>query len=188
MVFPDFYAETVDAPWFEPGENGSFRLWPHKLVGEGHFAAVLRRRGEELAERMPGKARELPGEWKDFAKALGITLPAGSPVQFGDTLYWAPEGMPDIRGVKVLRPGLELGQVRKGRFEQSNALALWMKTAETMQDFSAAVKEIAAYMHGDVISSNIRGWCLIKVDGISLGWSKGDGNYLKNHYPKGLRR
>ena len=40
---PDYAPEQVDAPWFTPGENGSFRLWPHKLLGEGHFAAVLRR-------------------------------------------------------------------------------------------------------------------------------------------------
>jgi NOL1/NOP2/fmu family ribosome biogenesis protein len=26
------------------------------------------------------------------------------------------------------------------------------------------------------------------VDGYSLGWGKADGNTLKNHYPKGLRR
>jgi len=26
------------------------------------------------------------------------------------------------------------------------------------------------------------------VGGFSLGWGKGDGNVLKNHYPKGVRR
>ena len=36
---PDFVPEPPEAPWFTPGPNGSFRLWPHKLRGEGHFAA-----------------------------------------------------------------------------------------------------------------------------------------------------
>ncbi|MFR0734763.1 MAG: methyltransferase RsmF C-terminal domain-like protein [Oscillospiraceae bacterium] len=26
------------------------------------------------------------------------------------------------------------------------------------------------------------------VGGLSLGWAKGSGGVLKNHYPKGLRR
>jgi NOL1/NOP2/fmu family ribosome biogenesis protein len=34
----------------------------------------------------------------------------------------------------------------------------------------------------------VRGWCLVTVDGYSIGWGKGDANVLKNHYPKGLRR
>ena len=29
---------------------------------------------------------------------------------------------------------------------------------------------------------------LIQADGISLGWAKGSGGQLKNHFPKGLRR
>ena len=40
---PDFHPEEIEAPWFTAGENGSFRMWPHKLLGEGHFAAVLHR-------------------------------------------------------------------------------------------------------------------------------------------------
>ena len=31
---PDFVPEQVDAPWFEPTENGGHRMWPHKLLGE----------------------------------------------------------------------------------------------------------------------------------------------------------
>ena len=38
---PEFSPESVEAPWFAAGENGSHRMWPHKLLGEGHFAAVL---------------------------------------------------------------------------------------------------------------------------------------------------
>ena len=51
---PEFVPETVDAPWFEAGENGSVRLWPHKLLGEGHFAAVLRKmEGSEESTVIP---------------------------------------------------------------------------------------------------------------------------------------
>ena len=185
---PDFYPEEVEAPWFAPGENGSFRLWPHLLKGEGHFAAVLRRRGEEETPEVSVKAEKAPREWLDFARELGIELPAGRPVLFGQSLYWAPEEMPELSRLKVLRPGLELGEVKKGRFEPAHALALWLKDCKNKVSFPAGSREIEAYMHGDVVPCNRRGWCLVCVDGYPIGWGKGDATVLKNHYPKGLRR
>ena len=185
---PEFAPEAVDAPWFAPGENGSFRLWPHKLLGEGHFAAVLRKMGGEDTETRTHPGEKLPRQWAEFARVLDISLPAGKAVSFGESLFWAPEELPELSGLRVLRPGLELGLVKKDRLEPAHALALWLKTAACMQDIPADGPEIAAYLNGQTLPSACRGWCLVTADGYSLGWSKGDGRCLKNHYPKGLRR
>ena len=185
---PDFEPEVIETPWFVPGENGSHRMWPHKLLGEGHFAAVLRKKGGEEAEFTPVSGSKLPKEWVQFAKDLKIELPAGQPVMFGDTLYWTPEGTPDISRLRVLRAGLELGTVKKGRFEPAHALALWLNSCANVQNYDADSAEMAKYIHGDVVPSPIRGWCLVTAGGYSIGWGKGDGTVLKNHYPKGLRR
>ena len=185
---PEFERETVDAPWFTPAGEGAFRLWPHKLLGEGHFAAVLRKNGGEEGEPAPVKGEKLPKEWDSFAKELKIQLPEGKAILFGSSLYWVPEEMPDIHRIKVVRPGLELGEVKKNRFEPAHALALWLKKCENIQNLPEDSKEIRAYMEGQVIPGSCKGWCLITVNGYSIGWGKGDGNYLKNHYPKGLRR
>jgi len=91
---PEFVPETVDAPWFEAGENGSVRLWPHKLLGEGHFAAVLRKmEGSEESTVIPA-GEKLPKTWQPFAASLGIRLPDGKAATSGDTPYWAPPEMP----------------------------------------------------------------------------------------------
>ncbi|MBQ2278661.1 MAG: RsmF rRNA methyltransferase first C-terminal domain-containing protein [Clostridia bacterium] len=183
---PDFVAEAVTAPWFVPGENGSFRMWPHKLLGEGHFAAVLRRLGdEERNEPEPQPGVPLPREWESFAKELDICLPKGVAVQFGQSLYLAPEGLPLLRGLKVERPGLELGELKKNRFEPAHALALWLRGCRQTKELGDLTE---AYMAGAVIPAACRGWTLMTVDGYSIGWGKGDGSVLKNHYPKGLRR
>ena len=185
---PEFEPEMLEAPWFVPGENGSHRMWPHKLLGEGHFAAVLKKTGGEDADvDIPG-GEKLPREWMSFAKDLGIRLEDGKAVSFGQNLFWAPAEMPDIRRLKVMRPGLELGTVKKDRFEPAHALALWLKTCANVQDYTADSTEMKEYIHGNVVPSKVKGWCLITADGYSIGWGKGDGNVLKNHYPKGLRR
>ncbi len=185
---PEFTPEILEAPWFVPVENGGHRLWPHKLLGEGHFAAVLRKTaGEETGCPIP-KGEPLPRQWISFARELGISLPEGKAVSFGQNLYWAPAGMPDIRKLKVLRPGLELGTVKKDRFEPAHALALWLHSCASVQSYDPDSAEMKAYLHGDVVPSGKKGWCLVKAGDHSIGWGKGDGNVLKNHYPKGLRR
>ena len=185
---PEFEAEVVEEPWFVPGENGSHRMWPHKLLGEGHFAAVLKKTGGEEEEIPASKGEKLPKEWLAFAKELGICLPDGKAVFFGQNLFWAPAELPELSRLKVLRLGLELGTVKKDRFEPAHALALWLRGCKNVQRYAADSEEMKAYIHGDVVPSEKKGWCLVCADAYSIGGAKGDGRVLKNHYPKGLRR
>lgn len=185
---PEFTPEPVEAPWFVPGENASYRMWPHKLLGEGHFAAVLRKTQGESGEVPACPGGKCPKAWESFAKELDITLPEGKAVSFGQSLYWAPMELPELNRLKVLRPGLELGTERKGRFEPAHALALWLKTCAVAESFPPESPEMKAYLHGDVVPSGKKGWCLVQAGGYAIGWGKGDGLVLKNHYPKGLRR
>lgn len=185
---PEFTPEPVEAPWFVPGENASYRMWPHKLLGEGHFAAVLRKTQGESGEVPACPGEKCPKAWESFAKELDITLPEGKAVSFGQSLYWAPTELPELNRLKVLRPGLELGTERKGRFEPAHALALRLKTCAVTESFPPESPEMKAYLHGDVVPFGEKGWCLVQAGGYAIGWGKGDGSVLKNHYPKGLRR
>ena len=164
------------------------RLCREQLLGEGHFVAVLRRKGQEESEPREEKGETLPKEWVSFAKKLGISLPPGRALTFGSRLFWAPEGMPDLAGLKVERPGLELGEVRKGRFVPAHALALWLRDCPCTQEYSPESPEISRYLHGETLPTEKAGWCLITTGGYGIGWGKGDGKVMKNHYPKGIRR
>ena len=185
---PEFVREAVEAPWFTPAGEGAFRLWPHKLLGEGHFVAVLRKTGGEAPDVPVICGQKIPKEWEDFAKEQEITLPRGKALLFGSSLYWVSPFMPDIQKIKVVRPGLELGEVKKNRFEPAHALALRLKNSKNSQDFPAESREIRDFLAGQVLPGSVKGWCLITADGYSIGWGKGDGKQIKNHYPKGLRR
>ena len=101
-----------------------------------------------------------------------------------------PEGMPALKGLKVLRPGLHHGTMIKNRFEPSHALALALKPEEVKHVFPmmSEENEVRSYLNGQtIIADGEKGWYLMTVDGYSVGWGKLAGGMIKNHYPKGLR-
>ena len=218
------------AAWIrEPAEHleRTVRLWPHKLEGEGHFAALLQKAGGVSEEKQvldgrgrgaakgpseAGKEKDSLNAWKMFLQealcseaekrdqreGTGGTrqpfeemLRANRLVLSGEQLYLVPEGLPSLAKLKVLRPGLHLGTVKKRRFEPAHALALFLQREEVRFTFDLASdgEKVRAYLSGQTFSAEgDKGWYLITVDGYSLGWGKLAGGIMKNHYPKGLRK
>lgn len=192
------------------GIEGTLRLWPHKLKGEGHYAAVLQKKGE-LSEGYrtvcaTGVEKGIPAKnrAKDLAEYITFVsetltdkcvdkLQIGNAsdrfLTFGENLYRMPEDLPSVKGLKVMRPGLHLGTLKKNRFEPAHALALSLHPEDVKHVWNLSVEEASAYLKGQTFSAEgEKGWYLICVDDISLGWGKLAGGIMKNHYPKGLRK
>ena len=187
--------------------SGMLRLYPHQLKGEGHFLAVLYKKGEVPRDwesraatgRIQGVGEKELTQWREFARETikgdpeEALLPGMARVyfKFGDNLYLAPADFPGLKGLKVLRPGLHLGELKKNRFEPSHALALALGMEEVTHAYNLQADSGQAqdYLGGQTFpAEGEKGWHLICVDGISLGWGKLAGGMMKNHYPKGLRR
>lgn len=186
--------------------DGMLRIYPHRVRGEGHFLAVLQKEGT-LSGHGPDPAsglakllrREECKEWAAFEKET-LRRPVsvcvygsegGGLLKFGDNLYLVPDDFPNLKGLKVLRPGLHLGEVKKNRFEPSHALALALGARDACHVYRTSLSErlTAAYLEGQTFpAEGEKGWYLICVDGISLGWGKLAGGIMKNHYPRGLRK
>ena len=201
LTHEDFSVVKIEGLPFSPGRpdwivnpasgiEHTFRLWPHLLAGEGHYAAVLCRADGQAAHAPVAAEPEapLPAALKEFCRASGAALPEGKAVLFGERVYLCPEQTPSLRGLRVLRAGLELGQLKKGRFEPAHAWAHWLEEAAQNVDFSASDEALRRYMAGNVLQGAQEGWALVRVEGLGLGWVKGSGGQLKNHYPKALRR
>lgn len=190
----------------------TFRLFPHKINGEGHYIAVLCKKGEktgnvESCRAIKQKEKNLLADWEEFQKEMGFSLEHGVYQFFGKELYLVPEEMVAMKGLRVLRAGLHLGTLKKNRFEPSHALALALSPADTPNviSFRKDSKEIVSYLKGEVLKGEIlkgdilkgemlsldgqvaKGWNLVCVDGYSIGWGKVSQAGMKNHYPKGLR-
>lgn len=194
-AFVEFFApghpEWADAP---AETADTFRLWPHKLEGEGHYAAVLVKSGEtgeEKAEpKMPSVDRAVLKLYEQFVKENLTCVPEGIPVLFGEQLYLLPCPL-NLKGLKVLRAGLHVGTVRKNRLEPAHALALALRADEVKRCSEIGAQEggAEAYLRGEALMlDGENGWNLVLLNGYPLGWGKRSGQILKNHYPKGLRK
>lgn len=200
LKFSDITAEASGGTM--PEENvlvKTLRLWPHKVKGEGHYAAVLVKEGEmpdgyrgiAVGGLQKGVGEKALGEYPDFAKEFLKKKLQGTFMKFGDNIYLMPENMPNLKGLKVLRPGLHIGTLKKNRFEPSHALALSLAPTDAVNVYNLDSKEntIHAYLNGQTFpAEGEKGWYLICVDGFSIGWGKLAGGIMKNHYPKGLRK
>ncbi len=182
----------------QPGLERTIRLFPHRVDGEGHYLAVLTKAGS-VSENYEGYCargmeKGIPErdakEYLDFAKETLRNKPEGNLIRFGEQLYLAPENMPSTKGLKVLRPGLHLGTMKKNRFEPSHALALALRSEDVLHSYDMAgdSQDVRMYLNGQTLQADgEKGWYLMTVDGYSIGWGKLAGGMIKNHYPKGLR-
>jgi 16S rRNA C967 or C1407 C5-methylase (RsmB/RsmF family)/NOL1/NOP2/fmu family ribosome biogenesis protein len=164
-----------------------------------HAARERTRRGPRPPQAPPALAAAAQ-RWRELALELlpRFALGAGEPLFFGEQLYWLPhaDGCPlnsaSLRGLKVARPGLHLGTLRKDRLTPSHALALAANAEQASRLFPLRADEpaAAAYLRGEALpaDSAAKGWALVTFDGFPAGWGKASGGQLKNHYPKGLRR
>jgi NOL1/NOP2/fmu family ribosome biogenesis protein len=211
---PDWTGEDEAARRLAIEKGG--RLWPHRLRGEGHFVALLRKREDAPAPASPAPEppgrpsrkgaraarqgeparqedtpREAIAAFDRFCREFLTNRPAPGPLHLhGEWLYAWPPDMPDLSGLHVLRAGLQLGEVRKGRFEPAHALALALRPGDARQrhDLPATSDAVMAYLRGEALpAAGQQGWTLVTVDGFPLGWAKAADGLLKNHYPKGLR-
>ncbi len=175
---------TPEHPRIPLDAGAGGKVFPRKPCGGvGTWSAYF----ADLCTATPEEERERVFE--------GMALPPAGPqklIHFGDSVYLAPEIMPDIDGLKVYRAGLKIGTHKKNRFEPDHALshALTADEADHIVNYGSDAPEVRQYLSGMTLScdKDLKGWCLVCVMGYPLGWAKAAGGILKNHYPRGLRR
>lgn len=174
------------------------RLWPHHIEGEGHFVALIHKK--------EGDSEIVSNTWKKHAckpdanaaaffshidKSAGIKTE--NIEENNGRLYYIADKMPDVSGLRLLRQGLFLGEIKKNRFEPSQSLAMALKQGQfdNEVDFTAEDERVIRYLKGETIVTNDEhlqnGYVLVLVDGYPLGWAKNNNGTLKNKYLSGWR-
>ena len=194
---PGFAPEDFALDGVGASEGGMLRLWPHKLRGDGHFVARLRKAGaaepgRETPARKPDReamalmealcgevVKAVPGAWRDLR-----------PVRLGDRLYLVHADAPDTVGLRVGSPGLCAARIGRSHIEPEHALAMALPRGCARREAPLTDDQARAYLRGEALSVTLdgRGWALVTWRKLPLGWGKAVDGVLKNHLPKGLRR
>lgn len=177
--------------------QASRRIWPHECKGEGHFWASFAKESDGVLNKAKCDKGLNVKTLQEFAEFERLSLKRGIDnilqydskfLKFGDELYVTDAQLPTLDKLKVLRSGLHLGTLKKNRFEPSLALALAIKPEDATVCVSLSEHEARAYLRGESINREVpKGWCVLEIDGYTLGWGKASAGIIKNHYPKGLR-
>ncbi|MBQ2699716.1 MAG: RsmB/NOP family class I SAM-dependent RNA methyltransferase [Clostridia bacterium] len=168
-----------------PENNGAVHIYPHRIKGEGHFAALFVRKGEGRRQEATCGGLKKPDAARQSAlDAFHPGLKADG--LLGDTLFKLDE-WPDVTGIKVLRAGIHLGQMKGKVFAPDHALALAYGQNFAFPRFEVDIDQAQTYLRGETLAAASKGWQIVSLDGIPLGWVKVSDGIAKNHYPKGLR-
>lgn len=202
---PELSLEEIE-PYegFSPGIGLSscVRIFPHKMNGEGHFMALMRKaprpfsKDSERSDALwPAGKEPLPREAEEFLLGVRKDFKPENIRMVNNKIYYLPEGAVMPARLRYLRTGLYLGEWKKNRFEPGQALAMALKKEEydSCIDLTVSDDRVIRFLKGetiqvsDVVTVRERGWQLVCVDGFPLGWGKLSGGVLKNKYYPGWR-
>ncbi len=169
------------------------KLLPHEIEGEGHFAAALYKKEGARArgrEAVPERCAAAERAFYDFGGRCLETLPEGAIATLKDgRMYLLPGGAPDLRGIRLLRLGTELGEWDGNRFKPAHALAL-SSAVRAKRRFETERETAERYLRGETLEAppGAEDYAAICFEGYPLGWAKAVRGMFKNHLPKALRK
>ena len=166
------------------------RLYPHKIKGEGHFVALLQK-GEKQTKNIT-KNILINNINDEFFKHLSISFNNGSFIKRENKLYFEPRHNLNLKGLRILRSGLYLGEYKHDKFEASQALAMSIKVNEydNILNLDLDDARVLKYLKCetlDVKDKKVDGLVLVCVNKYPLGFGKVTNGILKNKYPSNYR-
>ncbi len=181
-----------------PSENG--KLMPIVFDVATENSKIKGRSKSEY--KRGGKDRRDKEDFSTLAEFLsGFSEERWNTSQFyhdKERIYYLPEELSGesigyIRPLRCLRTGLLFGELKKGRFEPSQALAMNLKMREFTNclNFNISDERVIRYLKGETLTVEddeaADGLLLVCTSGFPLGWAKKSGNLIKNKYNPGWR-
>lgn len=200
-------AEGIAAPYGRPELKKCIRMYPHRVRGEGHFVALLKKEAytaEAPEETLPRVRRsasdaiivrfsDLSPETQEFLRPMEKALKNGVFERYGERVSFLPDGFPDTAGLRLVRKGLFLGEEKNKRFEPSEAFAMSLEASSFPNRLllSSGDERVLKYLKGETIELNDEylpdGYVLVTIEGHPLGFAKNRSGVLKNRYLPGWR-
>lgn len=184
------------------------RFWPTADLGEGQFAAKLKLSPNVVVQakispnqkkkkkRRPQKEALTKSEIQLIAEVLDkFNLPAAiknwrlnSRVRNNHVFIPALSDSANLN-LQILANGVELGVLKKNRFEPGHQLAMVLAEQKQNRVVELSRESYLKYLHGETLrtQANETGFVLVSCQNFILGFGKISNHIIKNYYPKGLR-
>ena len=149
-------------------------LFPSIFPGEGHYICLIQKPGNYVKKNPKSIIREN----KYHLNFTNI-------YDFSHYLFGLNYSF-DFSGFNIIRLGVKIGEDIKCDIRYDYHYAHYVD--EFPQIFELNDNTLKLYFNGDTIPAlNIRGYILLKYQGINVDIAKADGRVIKNHLPKNLR-
>ncbi|MFV1948673.1 MAG: RsmB/NOP family class I SAM-dependent RNA methyltransferase [Anaerolineales bacterium] len=216
---PEFYLEQIPvldgfSKGFSFSDNNlhdfskTIRIWPHQAPGEGHFIALLRRKGNnheaiifhsDSGQELEARQRIIYQDFYYSTIKLNSNTEDIHPESlllkmYGNQLYLVLPGAPPLEGLRVEHWGWWIGTIQNDLFLPSPALATGLigEDSQKVLEFSIGDQDLDLYQRGSPIKSDLEvdgsgNWILVTVEGYPLGWGKIIKGKIKSYLPTWLR-
>jgi 16S rRNA C967 or C1407 C5-methylase (RsmB/RsmF family)/NOL1/NOP2/fmu family ribosome biogenesis protein len=178
------------------------RIWPHKDIGEGHFVALLSKEEKPTTEKNnPKNVKGILSGYEIFTdfcnQFLNMDFKNKYPVINNKSLYLQHEPL-DLKNLRTIRSGWLVGEISKGRFVPSQALAMGLQKTDARYSVNLTEPDAERYVKGESLEylleynitdiKNEKPWILMCYGNHPLGWARLVQNRLKNQLPVGWVR
>jgi 16S rRNA C967 or C1407 C5-methylase (RsmB/RsmF family)/NOL1/NOP2/fmu family ribosome biogenesis protein len=179
-----------------------YRFYPWKLKGEGFFLAAFQKKSDSielLPERekkskkkgtsaQPARRKDQVPDWSRFLDTSFIAIERGDlscaihPDHLADYEYLQPA----VRWKKV---GTALGKMAGRDHLPDHELALSVHLSANLPSVSVDHEEALHFLKKEEIKRDLglKGWHVLRHQGLALGWGKWMPGRMNNYLPKNLR-
>lgn len=160
-------------------DNLGIHLFPHLFNGEGHYICLIKKPGEIKYRK--NNVRKPHKEYPHQIESFDIK-------NFNNVLFGLYTDF-TYKKLNIIQYGLKIGEVFSKGINYDYHLSHYLDNYPN--EIELDKQQIQKYLNGEEIvhQENLaKGNILLKYQGIPVDFSKNNGNIIKNHYPKKLRK
>lgn len=183
-------------PAFSGEYNGAgYRFYPDQLEGEGFFISCFRKKSGEAGR----KFKEQKNTFLTAKEAGKMANWIAGPEQYEYLLHQEevmvlPKNLAkDIsllqQQLYIRKAGVKAGQLGQKELIPDHQLAASTLVSANIPGVNLSLQEALLYLRKEDpgITTDVKGWALMRYEDMNLGWAKMLPNRMNNYYPKELR-
>jgi 16S rRNA C967 or C1407 C5-methylase (RsmB/RsmF family)/NOL1/NOP2/fmu family ribosome biogenesis protein len=155
--------------------------------GEGHFIAkMVKTKTDEVIRNFKTQPSVKDKIVDQFLMENKITVPY---LIYRMEVWATTTSFVKYPQLHIVRQGVLVGRLDKGRLKPEHHFYLSLLGCQVPSYCNLSDPLLVSrFLKGEVLPvTGYKGYTAIAYNGVTLGFGKGDGTQIKNHYPKGLR-